>query len=125
VTNGGPGTGHIDDDTCQSILAAMELVGGRWTGSVLFAAVRGARRYSEYRAMVTGISDPMLTRRLRKLQAEGLIRRTVIPTMPVQVIYSPTAEARELIAALEPLSAWGLQRHLAHLSGRAPDQNGM
>jgi DNA-binding HxlR family transcriptional regulator len=117
VTNGGPGTGHIDDDTCQSILAAMELVGGRWTGSVLFAAVRGARRYSEYRAMVTGISDPMLTRRLRKLQAEGLIQRTVIPTTPVQVIYSSTAEARELIAALEPLSAWFAQRRCGSAPG--------
>jgi DNA-binding HxlR family transcriptional regulator len=113
VTNAGPGPRPVDDGTCQSILAAMELVGGRWTGSLLFAGVRGARRFGEYRAMVTGISDPMLARRLRKLEAEGLIERTVIPSTPVQVIYSPTAEAQKLIAALEPLSAWFLRRRPA------------
>jgi DNA-binding HxlR family transcriptional regulator len=106
---------QIDEDACQEvlaagILAAIQLVGSRWTGALLFAAMRGARRYSEYRAMVPGISDRLLTQRLKELQIQGLIERTVIPSTPVQIVYSPTSEARELIAALQPLSEWGCRR---------------
>jgi DNA-binding HxlR family transcriptional regulator len=106
---------EIDENTCQDILAAgilaaIQVVGSRWTGALLFAAMRGARRYSEYRTMVVGISDRLLTQRLKELQAQGLIERTVIPSTPVQIVYSPTSDARELISALEPLSEWGLRR---------------
>jgi DNA-binding HxlR family transcriptional regulator len=107
--------GHIDDACCQKLLAggilsAIELVGGRWTGAILLAAVGGARRYGEYRAMVVGISDRLLTLRLKELQAEGLIERTVVPSTPVQILYSPTANARELMSALQPLAEWGRRR---------------
>jgi DNA-binding HxlR family transcriptional regulator len=109
---------HIDEDMCQEMLAAgilpaIELIGKRWTSAVLLAAAGGARRYGEYRAMVAGISDRLLTQRLKELQAEGLIERTVVPSTPVQIVYSPTAAARELIAALQPLSVWGQRRLLA------------
>ena len=109
------GAGHIDASLCQEMLAAgilpaIELVGRRWTSAVLLAAAGGARRYGEYRARVAGISDRLLTQRLKELQAEGLIERTVIPSTPVQIVYSPTTAALELIAALRPLSVWGERR---------------
>ncbi|MFC3499600.1 winged helix-turn-helix transcriptional regulator [Micromonospora krabiensis] len=105
-----PGT-PPDEESCLRILRAVDIIGVRWTGPILLAAARGARRFKEYRAMVPGISDPQLTLRLKDLQARGLIERTVIPSTPVHITYALTPGAEELIAALQPLSQWG-ERHL-------------
>jgi DNA-binding HxlR family transcriptional regulator len=92
-------------------LRAIEVIGVRWTGPILLAGARGARRYKDYRAMVPGISDPQLTLRLKQLQARGLIERTVVPSTPVQITYALTPDAEELLSRLQPLSQWS-QRHL-------------
>jgi DNA-binding HxlR family transcriptional regulator len=81
----------------------------RWTGPILLAGARGARRFKEYRALVPGISDPQL--RLKQLQSRGLIERTVVPSTPVRITYTLTPEALELIQALQPLSRWS-EQHL-------------
>jgi DNA-binding HxlR family transcriptional regulator len=109
------GLGHgIDDLACRSFQGALELVGKRWTGAILLAGARGARRFVEYRTRITGISDRLLSQRLRELEEEGLVERTVVPTTPVQVRYALTPLGTELIAALQPLVDWGL-RHGRHL----------
>jgi len=102
---------RADEETCLRILRAIDIIGARWTGPILLATARGARRFKDYRAMIQGISDPQLTVRLKQLQARNLINRTVIPSTPVQIIYTLTPEAEELIAALQPLSDWS--RHNA------------
>lgn len=94
-------------------MRAIDIIGVRWTGPILLAAARGARRFKEYRALVPGISDPQLTLRLKQLQGRGLIERTVIPTTPVQITYALTPDAEELITVLQPLSDWS-ERHLPH-----------
>ena len=96
----------VDEEDCHRILRAIDIIGVRWTGPILLAGARGARRFKEYRALVPGISDPQLTLRLKQLQGRGLIERTVIPTTPVQIRYALTPDAEELIAALQPLSHW-------------------
>ena len=101
----------VDEDSCQRILRAIEIIGTRWTGPILIAAARGARRYKEYRALVPGISDPQLTMRLKQLQDRGLIERTVVPSTPVRITYALTPDAEELITVLQPLSDWS-ERHL-------------
>ncbi len=100
------------EQACHRVLNAIDVIGARWTGSILMAAVRGARRFKEYRALIGGISDSQLTVRLKELQARGLIARTVIPSTPVQITYTLTTAGEELIAALVPLSQWG-EQHLA------------
>ncbi|MFD7436110.1 winged helix-turn-helix transcriptional regulator [Streptomyces sp. NPDC059861] len=100
----------IHDDTCPSFEATLELVGRRWTGSVLHAAGRGARRFGEYRALISGISDRLLSQRLKELEAEGLIERTVIPSTPVQIHYRLAPEGQELVEALMPLGRWSMRR---------------
>jgi Predicted transcriptional regulators len=99
----------IDAEACQAFQHTIERVGKRWSGAILLAATRGARRFGEFRRMVPGISDRVLAQRLRELEALDLIEREVIPTMPVQVIYRPTPEGAQLMAALQPLVHWGLQ----------------
>lgn len=100
----------INDDACPSFQEAVELVGRRWTGSILVAAAQGARRFSEYRALIDGISDRLLSQRLKELEGQGLIRRTVIPTTPVQINYSLAPTGLALIEALQPLAKWSVQR---------------
>ncbi|MFJ4844740.1 MULTISPECIES: winged helix-turn-helix transcriptional regulator [unclassified Streptomyces] len=100
----------IDDSSCPNLQGALELVGRRWTGGILEAASHGARRFGEYRAMVTGISDRLLAQRLKELEAEGLIERTVVPTTPVQIRYSLAPDGRTLVEALQPLAMWSARR---------------
>jgi DNA-binding HxlR family transcriptional regulator len=77
----------------------------------LLAVARGARRFSEIRGCVPGLSDRLLAQRLRELETAGLVRREVTPTMPVQVTYHLTPSGAELMAALQPLVRWGLRWH--------------
>jgi DNA-binding HxlR family transcriptional regulator len=104
---------HIDDVSCRNVQDVLELVGRRWTGTILVAAAQGARRFGEYRASIDGISDRLLTQRLKELEAEGLIERTVIPSTPVQIRYALTGDGEDLVRVLQPLIVWGVQRRQA------------
>jgi len=99
--------GHIDDAACRRFQSTIEFAGRKWNAAILLAGVRGARRFSEYRNAVTGISDRLLASRLRELEAEGLIERHVRPTTPVTIHYSPSTAGLELIELLQPLVEWG------------------
>jgi len=101
-----PTTAPVNEESCHRILRAIDIIGVRWTGPILIAA---ARRFNEFRTLVPGISDPQLTLRLKQLQARGLIERTVVPSKPVLITYTLTPDAKRLIHALEPLSAWSAQ----------------
>ena len=59
----------VDDQRCDSYQALLEFVGRRWVGAVLLAGSQGARRFSEYRSLVPGISDRLLSLRLKELDA--------------------------------------------------------
>lgn len=101
-----PGYELIDDERCRSFQSHLEIVGRKWNGAILLAAMRGATRFSEYRAMVAGISDRLLSVRLKELEAEGLITRVVVPTTPVTVRYEPTRRGRGLMGALTAFQEW-------------------
>ncbi|MGW2548828.1 winged helix-turn-helix transcriptional regulator [Streptomyces sp. NPDC001635] len=100
----------IHDDSCPSFQDALELIGRRWTGSILSAARRGASRFGDFRAVIDGISDRLLSRRLKELETAGLIQRTVTPTTPVQIRYRLSQDGRALVDALQPLARWSLHR---------------
>jgi DNA-binding HxlR family transcriptional regulator len=92
--------------TCSRFHQAVELIGGRWTGPILEAVLAGHQRYADIKARVPGLSDTMLTQRLRVLEGEGLLERCVLPTSPVRVEYRPTEKARSLKPVLEAIAAW-------------------
>ena len=102
--------GHIDEAACRRFATTVEFAGRKWNAAILLAGVRGARRFSEYRAAVTGISDRLLAARLRELEAEGLIERHVRATTPVAISYTPSSDGLQLIELLQPLTEWGLAR---------------
>ncbi|MEN3318953.1 MAG: hypothetical protein V7643_2354 [Mycobacterium sp.] len=97
----------LDEEECRSFQEAVELVGRRWSAAILLALSLGARRFGEILARVDNLSDRMLSLRLKELEAEGLVLRTVLPTTPVQVLYTLSDRGRELMTALQPLVDWG------------------
>jgi DNA-binding HxlR family transcriptional regulator len=104
---------QIDEGQCGNFQGTLEIVGRRWNSAILLAGMRGATRFSEYRAMILGISDRLLTQRLKELEAAGFIRRSVVPTTPVLVQYRLTDHARELMRLLQPLTDF-VQRTRLH-----------
>ncbi|MEV5548788.1 helix-turn-helix domain-containing protein [Streptomyces sp. NPDC052309] len=100
----------IQDDTCPSFEETLELVGRRWTGSILTAAHQGATRFGEFRASIDGISDRLLSQRLKELETAGLLERSVIPSTPVQIRYRLSPDGLALVEALQPLAQWTLRR---------------
>src|SRR4051812_14837902 len=99
---------------CRQVQSVLDTVGRRWSGSLMVAASRGARRFGDFRRAVPGISDRMLSQRLKELESLGLLRREVIPSTPVQIIYEPTPRGLELLQVLQPLFKWG-EKHLPDL----------
>lgn len=97
----------IDDDECRRATGIVELVGRRWSSSVLLALARGAERFGEVLGLVSGLSDRMLAVRLKELERAGLVDRLVEPTTPVTVHYRLTPRGRDLLASLQPLVRYG------------------
>ena len=91
---------------CVRFHIAIELIGTRWTGAILRAVFTGQHRYGQIKAAVPGLSDTMLTQRLRTMEAGGLIERQVIPSSPVQVEYHLTPMGHDLEPVLDAVLTW-------------------
>jgi DNA-binding HxlR family transcriptional regulator len=91
---------------CPHFHAAIELIGKRWTGAIVFALTDGPLRFGELAKAVPGLSDRLLSKRLRELEREGLVERQVEPGSPVRVSYSLTEAGVELGPAIEELKDW-------------------
>lgn len=97
---------HSLDPFCPYYQHAVELIGSRWTGCILRALVTGIYRFSDLRATIPGLSDRMLSERLKELEAEGLIVRRVIPDTPVRVEYLLTEKGASLGDVMLTISSW-------------------
>lgn len=95
-----------DPELCPRYHHAVELVGARWSGAVLWAMLEGHHRYTDIREAVPGLSDTMLSQRLREFEAERLVERTVHDTTPVQVEYRLTDKGRALAPVVEAVRTW-------------------
>ncbi|MDQ3914774.1 MAG: helix-turn-helix transcriptional regulator [Actinomycetota bacterium] len=84
----------------------MEIIGRRWTGAIIRSMLTGASRYSEILAAVPGLSDRLLSERLKELEHEGIVERTVTPSTPVRVDYSLTEKGRGLAAVVREVAQW-------------------
>ena len=91
---------------CPHFHAAIELIGKRWTGAIVSALTEGPLRFGELKGVVPGLSDRLLSRRLRELEREGLVEREVEPGSPVHVTYSLTEAGAELGPAMAELKQW-------------------
>jgi DNA-binding HxlR family transcriptional regulator len=98
------GTLHLADD-CRAVSEVLARVGDKWTVLVVTTLGDGPKRFNELRRALGSISQRMLTLTLRALERDGLVTRTVFPTVPPRVDYELTRLGRSL---LEPVSALGL-----------------
>ncbi|WP_217362460.1 winged helix-turn-helix transcriptional regulator [Ruegeria arenilitoris] len=85
----------------------MQLIGGTWTPNIIWYLAGGARRFSELRADIPGVSAKMLSSRLKQMEDNGLVRRTVVETHPPTVEYELTDLGAELLPAIEAIVAVG------------------
>lgn len=91
---------------CPRYHRAVELIGRRWTGAIVRTLVHGPRRFNELLSAIPGISDRLLTERLRELENEQVVRREVLPDSPVRVVYELTERGRDLEPALDEIARW-------------------
>lgn len=85
----------------------MEIVGKRWNGLIIGALKEGCTSFGEISQYAATLSDAMLARRLKELEADGLIARTVHATRPPSVRYELTQSGAALAPILDALTAWG------------------
>jgi DNA-binding HxlR family transcriptional regulator len=81
----------------------MAFLGGAWTPNVVWYLREGPRRFNELRGDIPGISAKVLSTRLQRLAAEGIVTRTVMPTSPPTVEYELTDLGRELLPAVDAI----------------------
>ena len=91
---------------CQHFQRAAELIGRRWNPQVVRALQSGATRFGELRAGIPQISDALLSERLKALEAEGIVTRTVTPDTPVRIDYRLTERGQDLTKVMDELGRW-------------------
>jgi len=91
---------------CARFHRASELIGRRWTGAIVFVLLKSRCRFATLRDAIPDITDRMLSDRLRVLEEEGIIERTVVPDTPVRVEYALTKKGRALAAAINAITDW-------------------
>jgi DNA-binding HxlR family transcriptional regulator len=96
---------HLDSD-CRGVASVLARVGDKWSVLVIMLLGGGPRRFNELKRMIGGISQRMLTLTLRGLERDGLVTRTVFPTIPPRVDYELTDLGRGLSTPVKALGAW-------------------
>jgi DNA-binding HxlR family transcriptional regulator len=91
---------------CTRFHQAIELIGRRWTGAIVFLLLKSPCRFAELRDAIPDITDRMLSERLQELEREGVVQRTVVPETPVRVEYALTKKGRALAEAVEAMVEW-------------------
>ncbi|QWP77090.1 helix-turn-helix transcriptional regulator [Lysobacter sp. K5869] len=94
---------------CRIVLDVLGRIGDKWTVMVVGALAAGPQRFNAMRRGIDGISHRMLTLTLRTLERDGLVSRTVHPSVPPAVEYELTALGRSLIGPLRGLADWALE----------------
>lgn len=102
--------GIPDTENKCSVEATVAVIGGKWKPIILFHLVSGEKRFSDLKRLLPQTSDRMLTRSLRDLEQDDLIRRTITAEVPVRVTYSPSKDGASLIPVLNAMSDWGAAR---------------
>jgi DNA-binding HxlR family transcriptional regulator len=107
-----PGNLHVAED-CRAVSEVLARVGDKWTVLVVSAMGDGPKRFNELRRGLGSISQRMLTLTLRGLERDGLVTRTVFPTIPPRVDYELTKLGRSLLEPVSGLGLWARQNRTA------------
>lgn len=102
-----PGNTH-DTETCRAVAEILARIGDKWTVYIVRLLAGGSMRFNEIRREVSAISQRMLSLTLRGLERDGLVTRTVTPSIPPRVDYSLTPMGLTLIAPLQAVGEWAI-----------------
>ncbi|GAB3280481.1 helix-turn-helix domain-containing protein [Larkinella harenae] len=104
-------TGELNHGECIRILRpvrdALDVLNGKWKLPIIVALTFGEKRFGEISKEVNGITDRMLSKELRDMEANGLVKRTVHDTYPVKVTYALTPHSQTLGGVIDSLRSWG------------------
>jgi DNA-binding HxlR family transcriptional regulator len=104
---------ETSSQVCPHFHGAVELIGKRWTGAILYTLSTGSQRFAELKAGVPGMSDRLLSTRLKELEKADLVDRQVHSSTPVKVTYELTDKGLSLTPIMESLSDWASEWHKA------------
>lgn len=100
-----PAEAHLPGD-CTAVSSVLSRVGDKWSVLVIMSLADGPHRFNEIKRMIGGVSQRMLTLTLRGLERDGLVTRTLYPTIPPRVDYELTELGQSLRAPVENLGKW-------------------
>ena len=106
-----PDPDHAD---CRGVASVLSRVGDKWSVFVIMNLSDGPKRFNELKRMISGISQRMLTLTLRGLERDGLVTRTIFPTIPPRVDYELTDLGRGLQQPVKALGQWAMD-HLMQI----------
>src|SRR5919108_3943257 len=113
-----PSNLHQPED-CRAVSEVLARVGDKWTVLVVSTLGDGPKRFNEVRRALGSISQRMLTLTLRGLERDGLVTRTVFPTIPPRVEYELTRLGRSLLEPVSGIGLWARQNRAAIQQARA------
>lgn len=87
--------------------AALSVIGGKWKGVILYHLLSETIRFNELRRLMPEITQRMLTKQLRELEADGLVKRKIYPEVPPKVEYSMSEYGLTLVPIIQALQSWG------------------
>jgi len=105
---------HPDHSDCRGVASVLSRVGDKWSVFVIMMLGDGPKRFNELKRMINGISQRMLTLTLRGLERDGLVTRTIFPTIPPRVDYELTDLGRGLQQPVKALGEWAMS-HLVQI----------
>jgi DNA-binding HxlR family transcriptional regulator len=112
-----PSNLHVPED-CRAVSEILARVGDKWTILVVGVLGDGPKRFNEINRALGSISQRMLTLTLRGLERDGLVTRTVFPTIPPRVDYELTKLGRSLLEPVNGLGLWARQNRSAIADAR-------
>lgn len=111
---------HLHEaEDCRAVSDVLARIGDKWTVLVVGVLGNRSQRFNQIRRALGSISQRMLTLTLRGLERDGLVTRTVFPTVPPRVDYELTALGRSLLEPVNALGAWARQNRSAIQAARA------
>jgi DNA-binding HxlR family transcriptional regulator len=100
-------TDHAEEPrACEHFQGAAALIARRWNPLIVGALLDGVSRFTDLRNAVPGISDRLLSERLKDLEAEGIVTREVTPCTPVRIEYGLTDQGRDLAGVVDEIRSW-------------------
>jgi DNA-binding HxlR family transcriptional regulator len=91
---------------CPLYRQAIELIGKKWSGAIIRALLAGSTQFSEFSVIIPGVSDRLISVRLKELESNGIVERIVIPDKPVRIQYQLTEKGRALGKVVVAITEW-------------------